>query len=390
MTTVWNKAHKESFSVSNRPSVPSLVPIITENFESEDQVDNIKDLGLPEEAPNIEVEKPVEPETESNEKIQNKVDDDMSLLNTILVSLVSVFLTLHVAYTWYYNFTQCTGEATFYKKFDFLTSFSFITEYFYNIIKFIDVTLQERFVSFSKILINNTFLKDRSLFVLLLLISGSIVTYMIKFVKVFVTQIMNKKFNPKSLPGPNSLIAVLYFAFVLYGIFNNFMEGGPVASFMTTNPILSILAIIIRVALLYVLTTNGLPYLIFIYIAYYSLVGATAKPDSLYAKVADGTFIGHYRALHSIINVNHVVYEMQDNAPFKNFVESILRGFFKYYPYIALLFGLAPLIIKSLDFNMAYLKYPFIGVVLVSIISVIWLAIQENPKLLIIYNTLKA
>jgi hypothetical protein len=376
MTTVWNKAHKESFSVSmNRPSVPSLVPIITENFESEDQVDNIKDLGLPEEAANIEIEKPVEEtDTQPND---NRIDDDMSLLKIILVSLVSVLLTLHVTYTWYYNFTQCAKEATFYKTFDFLKPFEFITGYFTNIIMFIDIAINEKF--------KNLNITGQKLFILLLLVSGGIVAYIFNFIYTVYSLSTAKKFNMKKL-GPYSAIALLYFGCVIYGLYQTY-KLAPIA---VSSPLYVLIGTIILAAILFVPTTVAVMIVLFAYTIYYSIIGGTANPDSMYAKIFDGSFLGHYRALHSIMNANHVVYEMQDDATIKNFIESMLRGFFKYLPYIFLISGLASSLIMSINFNMAYLKYPFVGVTLISIISVIWLAIQENPKLLILFNTLKA
>ncbi len=376
MTTVWNKAaaKKEAFSETGSKKLLPLVSI-QEGFDNEDTVDNIKDLGQPEEASTIEIENPTEPEPETeSEPKEDKLDNDMSLLKTTLISLVSVFLTLHVAFTWYFNLTQCSNEATFYKMFDFLLPFKLITGYFYDSIRFIDVTINEKFKGLG--------LEGRKLFILLLAISGSIVAYLFKFIQAVFVQITEKKFNMKKL-GPYSGLVLLYFGCVIYGLYNSYKEP-----FAVTSPILTIIGTVILAAILFVPTTVATMVVFFIYVTYYSLVGSVASPESLYTKIADGSFLGHYRALHSIINMNHVVYEMQDDAPIKNFVESALRGFFKYLPFIALLSGLVPLLVMSIQFNMAYLKYPFVGFISIAIAGTLWLMLHESPNLLVLYNRL--
>lgn len=392
MTTVWNKAaaKKEAFSETGSKKLLPLVSI-QEGFDNEDTVDNIKDLGQPEEASTIEIKNPTKPEPEPESK-EDKLDNDISLLKTTLISLVSVFLTLHVAFTWYFNLTQCSNEATFYKMFDFLLPFKLITGYFYDSIRFIDVAINEKF----KGLVFKGKKEGeeregekregegggRKLFILLLAISGLIVAYLFKFIQAVFVQITEKKFNMKKL-GPYSGLVLLYFGCVIYGLYNSYKEP-----FAVTSPILTIIGTVILAAILFVPTTVATMVVFFIYVTYYSLVGSVASPESLYTKIADGSFLGHYRALHSIINKNHVVYEMQDDAPIKNFVESALRGFFKYLPFIVLLSGLVPLLVKSFQFNMAYLKYPFIGFISIAIAGTLWLMLHESPNLLVLYNRL--
>jgi hypothetical protein len=215
--------------------------------------------------------------------------------------------------------------------------FSVITGYLYNIIKFIDTALLEKLSYYTKYIIDNTFIKDRSLFILLLFVGYYIAKYLMNFTTAFAEQVGSKKFNVKNLPGPNALFSLLYFGFVAYGLISAFKEGGPVANFIALNPVISLIGVIILVALLYVPTTTVLPFFLFIHIAYYSIIGTSPKSDSLYNKVSNQ---GFYKALYSIINVKHVLFEPLDNTPIKNGIEYALRYIFNYLPYALLFAGL--------------------------------------------------
>lgn len=372
MTTVWNKTKVEAFSDANTKvlsksnAVPPLVER-TEGFTEEVDIDNIKDFGTPEDAPDLDVGKPVanKPSAESD---VNNATEDISNIKDVVILFLTVLLSMHVAFIWYFNLTQGLGEATFHLKLDFLNAFSLITGYLYNIIKFIDVTLIERLSTYAKYMIDNTFLKDRFLFIILLGVSTLIVKYLLDFILVLVEQISAKKFNLKKLPGPNSLFSLLYFGFVAYGLFDTFKEGGPVANFIALNPIISMIGLIILAAILYVPTISVLPFFLFVYIAYYSIIGTTPHPNSLYNKVSS---MGFYNALISVMNVKHVMFEMHEDSPMKNAVESVLRTLFKYLPYLIVISGLIPALIKSLNIHTASIKYSFIGIIVATMAGII-------------------
>lgn len=377
MTTVWNKTKVEAFSdaIPLKSNIIAVPPLVEGFFDRTDgstaqvsledvDVDNVKDFGTPEDAPDLDVGKPVTNE----QSAESDTSEDISSIKDIVTLFLTVMLSMHVAFMWYFNITQGLGEATFHLKLDFLNAFSFVTGYLYNIIKFIDVTLIERLSTYAKYMIDNTFLKDRFLFIVLLGVSTFIVKYLLDFNVVIVEQISAKKFNLKKLPGPNSLFSLLYFGFVAYGLFDAFKEGGPIANFIALNPIISMIGLIILVAILYVPTISVLPFFLFVYIAYYSLIGVTPHPDSLYNKVSS---MGFYKALISIINVKHVMYEMHDDSSIKNAIESVLRALFKYLPYFIIVAGLIPVLIKSLDIHTASIKYSFIGIIIATMAGTI-------------------
>ncbi len=364
MTSVWNKveAKVESFSSRKTSTVPPLVSLDNE------PIDNIKDIGTPEDAPNIDITK-----TEKQNINSDTADPatDINNIKNAATTYFTVLLTMHIAYVWYFNLTQCTGEATVYKKLDILNVFSVVTGYFYNIIKFIDTGIMEKLSYYTKFIIDNTFIQDRTIFILLIGVSSLIVKYLYGFIIALYDQITSKKFNMKKIPGPTSLFSLLYFGFVAYGLVNTFKEGGPVANFIALNPIISFIGIIILVAILYVPTTVTLPFFLFGYIAYYSLFGATPDPGSLYEKVSG---LGFYEALHSIMNIKHAMFEPLEDTPLKNAIEIALRGIFKYLPYIVLIAGLIPVLIQSIGISNAPVKYSFISITIATMIGFVYMS----------------
>lgn len=401
MTTVWNnKSKSEAFSINTNTNklLPALVPLPSDSeatqlplvgnkvplepFDSdeglnEDEIDNIKDFGTPAEAPDIDIANPKNKAT----KPGPDPDKDISTIQTLLQSLVAALLTVHITFVWYRNLTQGTGEATFYKNLEFIDKFSFITEYFYNIIKFIDIFLIEKLSSYSKLLIDNTFLKDRTLFFTIFAVSATIANYLIDFIKVLYAQISNKNFDIRKLPGPNTLFTLLYFGFVVYGLIDLFSKGGPVSQFMVANPIYALIVIIIRVAMLYVFTLGGLPFVFFIYIAYYSIVGTTIDPNSLYARVVDS--FGFYKSIYSIVNLKHVLFELQEDSPVKNMFERGLRWIFGKLVYVLLLAGLVPAFKTALKLHIPAIKAAFIGILLLVVGGIAKYAIDDDAELLI-------
>jgi hypothetical protein len=81
--------------------------------------------------------------------------------------------------------------------------------------------------------------------------------------------------------------------------------------------------------------------------------------------------MGLYKALISVMNVKHVMFEMHEDSPTKNAVESVLRAFFKYLPYLIVVSGLIPALIKSLDIHTASIKYSFIGIIIATMVGTI-------------------
>lgn len=397
MTTVWNnKSKSEAFSINTNKNkiVPALVQtrladsrdsapfsrkskISLESFDSmDDEIDNIKDFGTPAEAPDVDI---ANPEDKSATTVEPDPDKDISTIQRILESLVTILLTTHITFVWYRNLTQSTSEATFFKNLEFVDKFSFITEYFYNIVKFIDIFLIEKLSSYSKLLIENTFLKDRTLFFAVFAVSATIANYLIDFAKVVFQQITNKKFDIRKLPGPKTLFTLLYFGFVVYGLIDLFSKGGPVSQFMVANPIYALIVIIIRVALLYVFTLGGLPFVFFIYIAYYSLIGTTIDPKSMYARVVDR--FGFYKSIYSIVNLKHVLFELQENSPVKNMFERGLRWGFGKLIYLLMLAGLVPAFKASFELHIPAIKAPFIGILVFIAGGIIKYAIDDDAEL---------
>jgi hypothetical protein len=362
--------------VSQAPLVP-LEPFDSDEGLNEDEIDNIKDFGTPAEAPDVDIANPEDKAVES----EPNIDKDISAIQRILQSLVTILLTVHITFVWYRNLTQGTSEAAFYKNLEFVDKFSFITEYFYNIVKFIDIFLIEKLSNYSKLLIDNTFLKDRTLFFAIFAVSATIANYLIDFIKVLYAQISNKKFDIRKLPGPTTLFTVLYFGFVVYGLIDLFSKGGAVSQFMVANPIYALIVVIIRVSMLYVFTLGGLPFVFFIYISYYSIVGTTIDPNSLYAQIKDS--FGFYKSIYSIVNLKHVFFELQEDSPVKNMFERGLRWIFGKLVYVLLLAGLIPAFKTALKLHTPTIKAAFIGILLLVVGGIAKYAIDDDAELLI-------
>lgn len=370
MTTVWNKPSVETFSISNKNNnkVPALLPIreqssqhahsgpkvLREGFNDDDEIDNIKDFGTPETAPDVPINEPTNADTDTNSNAN--ANANTSVIKEVIYLFFMVLLSIHVAYTWYNNLTQGVNEAIVYKKAESINVFPIITGYLFEIIKFIDTTVHERFPYYIRYMIDNSFFKDRTLFILLIGVGSTIVKYLMDFGIAITEQMRAKKLNIKKLPGPNALYSLLYFGVAIYGLIRLFTEGGSYANFIALNPIISMICIIILVAVLYVPTISALPIIMFIYVAYYSLIGKTAF---------------NYETLNLAINSKHVLFEFQEDSPVKNALEQMLRTLFKYLPHLLVFMGLVPVLIKTLDIHNAPIKYSFIGIIVATFIGLI-------------------
>ena len=106
-------------------------------IDDQDDIDNINPFGIPSTKINNKSE---------NALTKSDIKRDENLINSILVSLFSLFITLYVSYNWYFNLSEgFSKRIEFYEKFNVVNYLYFFSEYFYKIVKFFDETISIKY-----------------------------------------------------------------------------------------------------------------------------------------------------------------------------------------------------------------------------------------------------
>jgi hypothetical protein len=461
-------------------SIDDLNPI-----DDQDDIDNINPLGSPKFKG-----------TKINNKSENAltINRDEKLINSILVSLFSLFITLYVSYNWYFNLSEgFSKRIEFYEKFNVVNYLYFFSEYFYKIVKFFDETITIKIPGLVKFFKG----RDRTIFVLIFFISHYVVksvisflTRVYKYAKKYIEtgkiNLMKLIYDPKS---KNIYISLLFVFYVFEGIVSSFksgfidkkMEGmvppgaaeaaagaagagaaaglagaagglagaagglagaagglagaaGKLAggagaagaageagaavgeadlnpsesfkemlsAFKVANPLSYLIITLIRISIVYGPTVSFASTLFFLYFKFYSLLGVpyylkfnTDPIDeaNLYSGVREGSFIDMFRHIHAVMNVNHMIFEPNNDSEMwskiKNNLEKFARGIFNNLPFLVMFFGLIRSVPSILKIYSPVYKWTGIAFVSAIVIGLFKFMLDENPKMYVLQEEIK-
>ena len=408
-------------------------------FDVKESYDNIKPLG--------------NPDTQNAKKdtlTNSQKNDDANRIHSIIVSLFSLFISLFVSYNWYFNFTEgFSKRLPFHEKFDFVNYLYFFTEYFYKIIRFFDTSISVKIPD----LVKDFFMK-RFLFILIFMNSYFVVKYAILFLSglyKYANDVINgkksvnilnyfyvpqepakkkkKSKKPKKSLGLFSIYMPLIFTFyVIEGIISSFKSGvenmvsskindavnldpgadpsnafkDSLMSFKIAHPIVYLIVVIIRVAIVYGPTVSIASFLIFMYFNFYSLFGIfyylkinkdPIDDSNIYHETRERSFIDMFRHIHAVMNVNHIFTEIKEDPQgmdwLYNKIEYVSRLFFNNLPFIILFYGLFNSIPSVLKIYSS--TYKSLGISIIGIISILLFKfmIDENPKIYVIQQDIR-
>jgi len=397
----------------------------------QDDIDNINPIGTPDD----EIFK-----GKYSTKIKNKnkrvlthadIKRDNALIQSIMISLFSLFITLYVSYNWYFNLTEgFSKRIKFYEKFDVVNYMYFFSEYFYKIVEFFDSTISIKIPSFVKTL-KGSFFKERSIFILIFFISHyavksiiSLVMRIYRYINTFAEtgnlNLVKLLYDPKST---NIYTTFLFVWFVIEGIISSFSSGykkkamneldpstvdestvnpsdsfkASMTEFKIAHPLSYLIIILIRIAIVYGPTVAFSSTLFFLYFKFYSLFGIpyylkfNSDPideSNLYNGVREGSFLDMFRRIHAVMNANHVFTEIKDEPEGFNWigskVEWISRLFFNNLPFLILFFGLIKSVPSILKIYSPMYKWTGIGLIGFFGIALIKFMLVENPKIYVL------
>jgi len=422
-------------------------------IDDQDDIDNINPLGSPDD----EIFKGTKINNKSeNALTKSDIKRDEKLINSILVSLFSLFITLYVSYNWYFNLSEgFSKRIEFYEKFNVVNYLYFFSEYFYKIVKFFDETISIKIPGLVKFFKG----RDRSIFVLIFFISHYVVksvisflTRVYKYAKKYIEtgkiNLMKLIYDPKS---NNIYISLLFVFFVIEGIVSSFksgfidkkmegmvppgaaalagapgaaaLAGAPdpatgaaaeaelnpsesfkemLSAFKVANPLSYLIITLIRIAIVYGPTVSFASTLFFLYFKFYSLLGVpyylkfnTDPIDeaNLYSGVREGSFIDMFRHIHAVINVNHLIFEPNNDeemsSKIKNNLEKFARGIFNNLPFLVMFFGLIRSVPSILKIYSPVYKWTGIAFVSAIMIGLFKFMLDENPKMYVLQEEIK-
>lgn len=423
-------------------------------IDDQDDIDNINPLGSPDDD---EIFKGTKINNKSeNALTKSDIKRDEKLINSILVSLFSLFITLYVSYNWYFNLSEgFSKRIEFYEKFNVVNYLYFFSEYFYKIVKFFDETISIKIPGLVKFFKG----RDRSIFVLIFFISHYVVksvisflTRVYKYAKKYIEtgkiNLMKLIYDPKS---NNIYISLLFVFFVIEGIVSSFksgfidkkmegmvppgaaalagapgaaaLAGAPdpatgaaaeaelnpsesfkemLSAFKVANPLSYLIITLIRIAIVYGPTVSFASTLFFLYFKFYSLLGVpyylkfnTDPIDeaNLYSGVREGSFIDMFRHIHAVINVNHLIFEPNNDeemsSKIKNNLEKFARGIFNNLPFLVMFFGLIRSVPSILKIYSPVYKWTGIAFVSAIMIGLFKFMLDENPKMYVLQEEIK-
>ena len=423
-------------------------------IDDQDDIDNINPLGSPDD----EIFKGTKINNKSeNALTKSDIKRDENLINSILVSLFSLFITLYVSYNWYFNLSEgFSKRIEFYEKFNVVNYMYFFSEYFYKIVKFFDETISIKIPGLVKFFKG----RDRSIFVLIFFISHYVVksvisflTRVYKYAKKYIEtgkiNLMKLIYDPKS---NNIYISLLFVFFVIEGIVSSFksgfidkkvegmvppgaaaLAGAPgaaalagaadpasgaaaaeaelnpsesfkemLSAFKVANPLSYLIITLIRIAIVYGPTVSFASTLFFLYFKFYSLLGVpyylkfnTDPIDeaNLYSGVREGSFIDMFRRIHAVMNVNHMIFEPNNDgemwSKIKNNLEKFARGIFNNLPFLVMFFGLIRSVPSILKIYSPVYKWTGIAFVSAIMIGLFKFMLDENPKMYVLQEEIK-
>ena len=395
--------------------------------DSHETFDNINEIGVEVDINEIGVEVDNNENSTATKITKTQLKQDDKRINSVMISLFSLFISLYVSYNWYFNMTEGYKKRfKFYEKFEFTNYLYLFTEYFYNIIEFFDKTITDyipnKFVKNMK----ETFFKERSLFVLIFIISYFSVNFTIhviqglyeflnNYIETGKTDLFKLIYDPKN---HNILVTLLYVGFVIYGFLESLASMGKsigkkmlgdkmdaidptnleenidpgakfkdaLIQFKLAHPISYIIIFLIRVSLLYGPTISSVSSLFLIFYMFYSLLSipyymSQDNTDNKKNELFDDnnmSLIEMFRRIHAYMNTNNIfceILEQNPNNPLSwketlfNWAEIFFRTIFNFSPYIIMFSGLYSAIPSILKLHSQETKWT--GITIISILSII-------------------
>jgi hypothetical protein len=354
---------------------------------------------------------------------RGQIEQDDKTINSIIISLFSIFIGLYVSYNWYFTMTEGYKKRfAFYEKFEFTNYLYFFTEYFYKIIEFFDKSITKYIPEDLVSKIKKSWFKERSIFVLIFIISYFSVKFIIRVIKRGYN-ILNKYiqtgkidffkliYDPKN---NNILVIVLFIGFVIFGLIDSVASVGKkvlgvqdeisvnpsdkfkdaLTQFKIAHPLSYLIIFLIRISLIYSPTVSFASSLILVLYIFYSLIGIpyyTSQDDEGKNEIFKNdnmTLIEMFRRIHAYMNINHVVFEDRDDDDLftrvKNFFEIyVFRLLFNFSPYIILFSSLFSVIPSILNLHSSQFKWTGIGIISVLSIAIFKFMVDETPILYI-------
>jgi hypothetical protein len=359
-----------------------------EGFEYE--IDNTPIYTSPE--PEKEPEEEEEPEEESvkDETKPPPMSDDekLSLMTSvydIILRVITILGTLFVSYNLYYTIKKADKHIGFYSLLSFMSfgPFYILTGAMLKTVGFFENAMLNIIPYYLLLTINSTsILGDRALFVVLFMISSSIVDYLkgelSRLYNFFLANPITKDslYNFLFKSQGNAAVAGLHkMVFIYYFLFNNFSiwdsEAGIVYNsgmifFKSVGFILWLIFVIVCFSAIFKPMLSFSTLIHFGIVFFYSIFFISYDTKSLNIK----TIINSVRSMSFDMNMGNVFFDSYSDNEYKKMFEGAFKELFKMVPYGIMIYAFAVVIPDIMNINVDAAKWPMLGIAIASILGI--------------------
>jgi hypothetical protein len=377
-------------TVEGRSPTQDLKGPTVEGFEYE--IDNTPIYTSPdtetdkeeEEAPE-EPKEPVKDETKPPPMSDAERTSLMAPVYDIVLRIITMLATLFVSYNLYYTMKKTGKHVDFYSLLSFMSfgPFYIFTGAMLKTVGFFDNAMLNIIPYYLQLAINSTsILGDRTLFVVLFLISSSIVTYlkgeMSRIYNFLFSSPMTWKSLYKFIFKSNGNVAVSglhKMVFIYYFLFNNFSiwdsDAGVAYNtgmifFKSIGFILWLIFVIVCFSAIFKPMLSFSTLIHFGIVFFYSLFFISYDTKSFNIKA----IINSMRSMSFDMNMGNVFFDPYSDNEYKQMFEGAFKGVFKLVPYGIMIYAFAVVIPDIMNINVDSAKWSMLALAIISIIGI--------------------
>ena len=340
----------------------------------------------------LELESEPEPETEpdkNNSEATSMSNDEktklMESIYDIILRIITILATLFVSYNLYYTIKKTDKHVDFYSLLTFMSfgPFYILTGAMLKTVSFFENSMLNVIPYYLMLAINSSSIfGDRTLYIVLFLISSSIVNYLKGELSRLYNFLLANPITKDSLykflfksNGNAAVYGLHKMVFIYYFLFNNFSIWDSDAGFAYNTGMIFFKSIGFILWLIFVIVCFSAIFkpmlsfstlIHFVIVFFYSIFFISYDTKSFNIK----TIINTIRSMSFDMNINNVIFDQDTDNEYKKMFESGYKELFKMVPYGIMIYAFAVVIPDIMNINVDAAKWTMLGVAIASILGI--------------------